>query len=71
MKIFVIAKPKARENSIEQISQTEFKISTTAPPTKGLANKAIAKIIAKHFGIAPSSVRLVIGDSSQRKIFEF
>ena len=63
MKIFVHAKPKAKTNSIEQISPTEFKISVTAPPVKGMANKAMAKIIAEYFNIAPSSVHLIVGAS--------
>jgi len=71
MKIFIHAKPKAKTNSIEQISPTEFKVSVTAPPVKGMANKAIVKIIAEHFSVASSSVRLVVGASSKHKIFEF
>jgi len=71
MKILVHAKPKAKANSIEQLSPTEFKISVTSPPTKGLANKAISKIIAEYFNVAPLSVHLIVGASSKHKIFEF
>jgi uncharacterized protein (TIGR00251 family) len=70
MRIFVKAKPNAKKESIEKIDQTHFTVSVKEPPTKGQANAAIAKVIAKYFGVASSSVFLVSGFSSKQKVFE-
>ncbi len=70
MKIFVKAKPSAKEEKIEKISETNFVVWVKEPPIKGKANRAIAKAIAAHFNVAPSQVRLVSGSSSRQKVFE-
>ena len=70
MKIFVKAKPSAREEKIEKISETNFIVWVKEPPIKGKANRAIVKAIAAHFNVAPSQVRLVSGSSSRQKVFE-
>ena len=70
MKIFVKAKPAAKEDKIEKLSETHFTISVTEPPVQGKANRAIAKIISDYFKVPPSQVKLVSGFSSKQKIFE-
>ena len=70
MKIFVSAKPRAREEKIEKIDDVHFEVSVTAPPVKGLANQAIVKAVAEYFKIAPSRVRIVSGFTSKQKILE-
>ena len=46
-----------------------LKIATSAPPEKGKANTAVAGILAKAFGLDRKAVRLVSGQTSQRKQF--
>ena len=70
MKIFVHAKPNAREDKIEKIDAMHYAVAVTALPVKGAANRAVAHLLAEHFGVAPSRVRLVSGFSSRQKIFE-
>lgn len=70
MKIFVTAKPRASENKIEKIDETHFAVSVTAPPVKGFANKAIIELIADHFSVSKSQVKLISGFSSKEKVFE-
>jgi hypothetical protein len=43
---------------------------TTTPPTDGLANEAVRKLLAKRLGIAPSRLTLVRGATSRQKTFE-
>lgn len=45
-----------------------LKARVTAVPEKGKANKALIALIAKSLGIAKSSVDLVSGDTSRKKI---
>lgn len=70
MKIFVKAKPSAREESVKKISETNFSVSVKEPPRNGMANGAIARAIAAHFGVPQSRVKLVSGYSSRQKVFE-
>ena len=81
MKIIVKAKPGAKEEKVERVTQPSlgfggideqiiYKVSVKEPPTGGLANKAIARALSEHFGISSSRVRLANGARSKRKIFE-
>ena len=45
-----------------------LKARVTAVPEKGKANKALIVLIAKSLGIAKSSIDLVSGDTSRKKI---
>lgn len=70
MKLFVTAKPNAREAKLEETDETHFVVSVTEPPIKGKANRAIIAALADRFGVAPSRVSLVSGFSSRQKVFE-
>ncbi|MDO8558123.1 MAG: DUF167 domain-containing protein [bacterium] len=70
MKIFVRAKPNAKNERVEQADKTHFKVLVKEPPKEDRANNAIARALARHFGIASSRVKLVSGFASRQKIFE-
>ena len=70
MKIKILAKPAARENKVEEVGENEFKVSVTEPPVQGRANHAIIELLAEHFGVAKSDVKLISGFKSRQKIFE-
>ena len=70
MKIFVHAKPNAREDKIEKVDATHYNVAVTVLPVKGAANRAIAHVLAEHFGVARSQVQLASGFSSRTKVFE-
>jgi len=70
MKIFVQAKPNAKEECVEKIDSTHFMVSVKEPPRQGGANRAIARALAEHFKVAPPQVRLVSGFVSRQKVFE-
>src|SRR3989338_620222 len=44
MMLTIHAKPCAREESIEQMNETEFRIAVKEPPEKGKANKRIVQL---------------------------
>lgn len=64
-----MAKPRAKTARVEMVDPTHFTIFVKEPPTDGKANKAIAKALAKHLGIAPSRLTLVSGLASKAKVF--
>ncbi|MFH2136830.1 MAG: DUF167 domain-containing protein [Patescibacteria group bacterium] len=64
------AKPRAREDLVEKVGDSNFIVSVTAPPVKGLANQAIIKVVAEYFKVAPSRVKIVSGFTSRQKVLE-
>ncbi|MBI4215648.1 MAG: DUF167 domain-containing protein [Parcubacteria group bacterium] len=70
MKIFVSAKPNAREESVEKISETTFIVRVKEPPVEGKANAAILSALAVYFNVPISSVRILSGHASKQKIIE-
>ena len=71
MKISVHLKPNSRHRE-EVVSNDDgsLTIYTKAPAIEGRANMAAAKLLAKHFGVAPSKVKLLRGATSKYKVFE-
>lgn len=70
MKIFVKAKPYAKEERVEQTGEMHFIVAVKEPPVEGRANQAIEKAIAKHFDVPLSQVRIVSGQASRQKTIE-
>lgn len=70
MRIFVKAKPGAKKAEVIKIGDDRFEVSVKEPPVKGLANRAITDLLAGHFGVSSSEVRIVSGLTSRQKIIE-
>jgi len=70
MKIFVKAKPMAKNEVVEKINDFNFTVCVKEPPKNGKANEAIIKALAEYFNVSQSAVRLVSGFSSKQKTFE-
>lgn len=70
MKIFILAKAKAKKEKIEKIDDINFKVSVKEPQEKGRANQAILKALADYFNTAQSNVRIISGSASKLKIVE-
>jgi len=45
-------------------------VRVTAPAVDGKANRAVVKAFASAFGVRPSDVRIVVGQSSRDKVVE-
>lgn len=52
------------------VNENEITISIKSPPERGKANAEIVKKLSRHFGVKPSSVRIVSGLTSKEKIVE-
>jgi hypothetical protein len=70
MKIFVKVKPKAREERVIKLSDTNFKVWVKEPPEKGRANLAVFKALAEYFDTSPSNIKIISGSTSKLKIIE-
>jgi uncharacterized protein (TIGR00251 family) len=70
VKISVKVKPNAKKESVERMQDGSFLISVKAPAAEGKANARLVKVLAKHFGVAPSCISIVSGTSSRMKRVE-
>ncbi len=66
----VKVKPSAREDKIEALSNTSYKVWVTAKAEKGKANQAVIKLLAKHLKVKKSQLRFVAGLKSREKVIE-
>lgn len=70
MKIFIKAKPSAKEAGVEKLNDDNFIVSVKEPPVKGMANAAIIEILAEYFKVLPSQIKIISGYTSKNKIIE-
>ncbi len=67
MRITVDVKAGSNRDSVELIEEGHYMVHVRAPPRKGKANAAVAKLLRRHLGLP---VTLVSGHTSNRKLFE-
>ncbi len=71
MKISVHIKPNSRHREeVVKNDDDTLTVYIKAPAIEGRANAAAIKLLAKHFKVSPSKVKLVRGATSKYKIFE-
>lgn len=82
MKIIVLAKASAKEDKVERLTQPTlnfgdvkseldvYKVSVKAQPVHGKSNEAIIRLLAEHFKVTQSQVKLISGRSTKRKFFD-
>ena len=71
MKISVHIKPNSRHREeVVKNNDDTLTVYVKAPAIEGRANAAAIKLLAKHFKVASSEVKLVRGATSKYKIFE-
>jgi uncharacterized protein (TIGR00251 family) len=69
MKIQVKVKPNAKTEELSQEGDS-FIIKVKDPPREGKANRAVIKLLAEHFGVPQSQVRILSGFRSRNKVIE-
>lgn len=66
-----VIKPNSRKGPlVEELPDGTLQLWVRAPATEGKANKAAAELLAAHFGVPKSTVRLTAGATSRYKRFE-
>ena len=69
MRIELKVIPKSsRQEIVEQ--DGVLKVYVKAAPDKGKANKSVIDLISKKYGVSKSSVSIVLGETSRKKIVE-
>jgi uncharacterized protein (TIGR00251 family) len=70
MRVTVTVVPRARVRRVEAAGEGHLRVWVTAPPHEGRANAALIEILAEHYGVPRSCVRIVQGGSSRQKLVE-
>ncbi len=70
MKINVRVTTRARENKITKDGADSLRVYTTIVPADGKANDAVIKMLASHFDVPKTSIKLVRGATCRDKVFE-
>ncbi len=71
MKYTVTVKPGSSQEKIVEISPGEITVYLRAKPHDGEANVALIKMLAKHFKIPKTTIKIVRGSKSHHKTIEF
>ena len=69
MKIQVKVKPNSRTEEVSREGDS-FIVKVKEPPKEGKANQAVIKLLAEHFGVPHSQVRILSGFKSRNKVIE-
>ena len=63
--------PRAKLNRVEVQPDGSVRVHTATAPTDGKATADVIKMLAEHFGVPKTSIKLVRGATSRDKVFEF
>jgi uncharacterized protein len=69
MKIQVKVKPNSKTEELSREGDS-FIVKVKEPPKEGRANQAAIKLLARHFGVPQSQVRILSGFKSRNKVIE-
>lgn len=70
MKWAVTVKPNAKKAKVLQIEPHGLVVFVNAPPSEGKANQRLIELLAEHFGVAKSRVKIFRGENSKKKLVE-
>lgn len=65
--IQVKVKPRARTSALAALPDGTFCATLKAPPAQGEANAELVALVAGHFGVARSAVRIKTGAGARTK----
>lgn len=70
MILSIVVKPNAKKEQIEEQPDGSYRVSVNVSPIEGRANDAVIRILADHFSVPKSAVRIVRGAHGKRKWVE-
>jgi hypothetical protein len=69
-RISVTVKPSSKSPSVTELTEDAFHAAVREPSRDGKANRALIELLARHFGIAKSTIKIVRGHRSRHKIID-
>jgi uncharacterized protein (TIGR00251 family) len=70
MRIYIQVSPKSSKNEVTKISEGEYKVKLTAAPVDGKANVMLIELLAKHFKVSKSLIKIVGGKTAKTKMVD-
>ncbi|MFA5086490.1 MAG: DUF167 domain-containing protein [Candidatus Paceibacterota bacterium] len=70
MLIKVKAHPCSKEDKVVEKSRDSFDVFVEAEAERNMANKRVIELLALHFGIPQTKVKMIKGFKEQSKIFD-
>lgn len=77
VRVYVKAKPNSRQDRVvppqpRLLPEEEewYTVEVREPAMEGRATEAVMELLAEHFGVSRSRVKLLRGATSRRKVFE-
>ena len=70
MRVNVRVIPRAKINRVEVQPDGTLRLHTTTAPTDGKATADVVKMLARHYGVPKTSIKLIRGETSRDKVFE-
>lgn len=70
MRMDIKVKAGKNEGKVIKRDFAKYEVWVKSPPTKGLANKELIKVLANYFNVKPYNLRIVKGFRSPEKIIE-
>ena len=70
MRINVRVIPRAKLNRVEVQPDGIVRVHTTTAPIDGKATADVIKLLAEHYNVPKTSIKLVRGTTSRDKVFE-
>jgi uncharacterized protein (TIGR00251 family) len=66
--IEVKVRPRAKRREVIPESASRLTVKVTSAPDRGRANEEVRRLLAEHFGLPVSKVRIVHGEKSPHKL---
>lgn len=70
MRVNVRVIPRAKINRVEVQPDGTLRLHTTTAPTDGKATADVVKMLARHYDVPKTSIKLIRGETSRDKVFE-
>ncbi len=70
MRLNISVIPNSRKSEVIKLSDSSFKVKVDAPPVEGKANSRLITILSDYFNVPKSSITIVKGSLSKRKVIE-
>jgi uncharacterized protein (TIGR00251 family) len=68
VKISLAVKPQSRQDKIEKLDESHFKVWVKAPAQDGRANEAVIRLMADYLKVPKSRLEILRGETSKNKI---
>lgn len=69
MHLRIKVNPRSQKSEVtDKLEDGTLKVSLKSPPENGKANKELIEVLAKHFKVKKSQVKLITGHTSQIKL---